>query len=209
MRFLLLFLTVIASFSVSSQQVEVARYTNVLVVNEVLVESNNVSLTEGDNQFVVEFDGRLKKKNKLESVSVRPQIIVVSDIKPKTDKLEIKLAAKSYKQLESLESQSLPLFEVYKNGQLVDTTQQELPAASGMFPYQDPVELVKQHNAEVGLIFDSGNIRSLKQELEAVQNQSHSSMKSDETEATLQLKIWYNRANDEERAAFKKWLSEQ
>jgi len=206
-----LFLLLVAAVSLplSAKQVDTARYVNVLVANENLVQFDEVTLQQGDNQFVVEFDGRLKKKNKEESISVRPQIIVLSDIDPQTDKIEIELAAKTHKQLGKLEDDNLPLFNVYKNEQLIDTKQRELPAASGIFPYKDPVALVKQYNKEQGLIFDSGNIRSLKEELETIQQQPGTLATTAETEATLQLKIWYNRANDEERAAFKKWLSEQ
>ncbi|WP_260258758.1 DUF2057 domain-containing protein [Vibrio intestinalis] len=206
-----LFLLLVAAVSLplSAKQVDTARYVNVLVANENLVQFDEVTLQQGDNQFVVEFDGRLKKKNKEESISVRPQIIVLSDIDPQTDKIEIELAAKTHKQLGKLEDDNLPLFNVYKNEQLIDTKQRELPAAPGIFPYKDPVALVKQYNKEQGLIFDSGNIRSLKEELETIQQQPGTLSTTAETEATLQLKIWYNRANDEERAAFKKWLSEQ
>ncbi|MCG9753318.1 DUF2057 domain-containing protein [Vibrio brasiliensis] len=209
MRCLLLSLVALLSFSANSQPVEVDLYTNVLVANEELVKGNDVTLIQGDNQLVVEFDGRLKQKNKPVTVSVRPQIIVVSGIVPATDKLAIKLAAKTVKQLENLQKDNSPLFLVYVNGELIETSQQELPAKPGLFPYIDPLKLVKQHNNELGLIFDSGHIRSLKNELEAVQNKPGSLAHSEETEATLELKLWYNRASEEERKAFRRWMIDQ
>lgn len=108
-----------------------------------------------------------------------------------------------------------PIFKVAVNGDDVKVDQEILPPAQGALPYSDIPQLVKDYNQERGLVFDSGKIRSLKEELAAVQTGAvvGATVAADstvqESENTLQLKLWYSRANEEERKAFQKWLIDQ
>ena len=111
--------------------------------------------------------------------------------------------------------EELPIFDISIDGGIVEVEQEVLPAAKGALPYGDIPQLVKDYNQERGLVFDSGKIRSLKEELAAVQTGAlvGATVAADstvqESENTLQLKLWYSRANEEERKAFQKWLIDQ
>lgn len=205
------FLLTLLSFSVFATQIEIGRGVTVLVANVEKVNYNEVELIHGDNQLVVEFNGRLKKKNKLTAVSTIPQIVIIPDVT--AQQVRIELIAKNYKQLEDMTENKVPLFQVFMGGKAVTTSQVELPAKAGFLPYGDPLSLIKEYNKNKGLVFDSGKIRSLKKELEQVQSKEVNVASSEvavmETETSLQMKLWYSRATPEERKAFKKWLVDQ
>ena len=100
-------------------------------------------------------------------MSTVPYIVIV-DV-PKDSDVEIDLKSRKYGQVSSWVDKEQPLFEVTVNGDEVDALQEILPPAKGALPYGDIPELVKVYNQERGLVFDSGKIRSLKEELAAVQ----------------------------------------
>ncbi|MEI8637277.1 DUF2057 family protein [Vibrio coralliilyticus] len=93
-----------------------------------------------------------------------------------------------------------------------------LPPAEGAFPYSNVPALVDTYNKERGLVFDSGKVVELKAELAKLE-QSEPIASGErktttiagvtESENTLQLKLWYLRASDEERKNFKRWMIEQ
>ncbi|CDT42144.1 conserved exported hypothetical protein [Vibrio coralliirubri] len=169
--------------------------------------------TSGENQLVLDYTGYLSDKGKREFISTVPYIMAVSI--PENADVEIDLVSRKYEKIAKNVDRELPIFSVSVNGDELDFEQQVLPPAKGALPYSDIPQLVKDYNQERGLVFDSGKIRSLKEELAAVQTGAvvGATVVTDstvqESENTLQLKLWYSRANEEERKAFQKWLIDQ
>ncbi|WP_286293350.1 DUF2057 family protein [Vibrio apostichopi] len=180
---------------------------------EVIDNVEDAVLTSGENQLVLDYTGYLSDQGKREFISTIPYIMVV-DV-PENADVEVDLQSRKYAKIAKNVDRELPIFNISINGDDVDVEQEILPAAKGALPYGDIPQLVKDYNQERGLVFDSGKIRSLKEELAAVQTGAvvGATVAADstvqESENTLQLKLWYSRASEEERKAFQKWLIDQ
>lgn len=194
-------------------ELNVASGIEVVMANNEVVEDNQVSFVEGENQLVIEFSGRLKDGAKREYFSSKPFLVTIDLSDP--DDLDISLISNKLSKVKNSQSSSQPIFMIEADGSALKHEQFILPPGRNAFPYTDIPGLVQSYNQEHGLVFDSGKIRSLKEELAAVQTGAvvGSTVTTDstvqESENTLQLKLWYSRANEEERKAFQKWLVDQ
>ena len=169
---------------------------------EMVNESESVLLFEGSNQLVLEFSGYLKKQGKREYFSAIPYVVVVT-ADPRTE-LHVGLVSNKLSTIEKNVDRNLPIFNFEIEGSKIESKQFILPPSANSFPYANIPELIKNYNKENGLIFDSGKIRELKKELVAVNE--HQNFENKESENSLQLKLWYSRADAEEREAFQKWV---
>ena len=180
---------------------------------EVVENVEDAVLTSGENQLVLDYTGYLSYKGKREFISTVPYIMVVTV--PENGDVDVDLVSRKYEKVTKNVDRELPIFNVAINGDDVEVVQEVLPPSQGALPYSDIPQLVKDYNQERGLVFDSGKIRSLKEELAAVQTGAvvGATVAADstvqESENTLQLKLWYSRASEEERKAFQKWLIDQ
>jgi hypothetical protein len=165
-------------------------------------ESESVLLVEGSNQLVLEFSGYLKKQGKREYFSAVPYVAVVT-ADPRTE-LHVGLVSNKLSTIEKNVDRNRPIFYFEIEENKIESKQFILPPSTNAFPYANISELIKSYNRENGLIFDSGKIRELKKELASVNE--YSNLENKESENSLQLKLWYSRANAEERKAFKKWV---
>ncbi|MEZ9872517.1 DUF2057 family protein [Vibrio sp. 10N.261.51.C6] len=180
---------------------------------EVVESVEDAVFTSGENQLVLDYTGYLSDKGKREFISTVPYIMVVNV--PENADVDIDLLSRKYAKIEKNVDRELPIFSISVNGDEVEFEQEVLPPSQGALPYSDIPQLVKDYNQERGLVFDSGKIRSLKEELAAVQTGAvvGATVAADstvqESENTLQLKLWYSRANEEERKVFRKWMIDQ
>ncbi|MFM2640042.1 DUF2057 family protein [Vibrio chagasii] len=180
---------------------------------EVVESAEDAVFAPGENQLVLDYTGYLSDKGKREFISTVPYIMVV-DV-PENADVDVDLVSRKYEKIAKNVDRELPIFSISVNGDEGDFEQEVLPPANGALPYSDIPQLVKEYNQERGLVFDSGKIRSLKEELAAVQTGAvvGATVVADstvqESENTLQLKLWYSRASEEERKAFQKWLIDQ
>lgn len=180
---------------------------------EVVENVEDAVLTSGENQLVLDYTGYLSDKGKREFISTVPYIMVFTV--PENGDVDVDLVSRKYKKIAKNVDRELPIFNISVNGDDVKVAQEVLPSSQGALPYSDIPQLVKDYNQERGLVFDSGKIRSLKEELAAVQTGAvvGATVTADsavqESENTLQLKLWYSRASEEERKAFQKWLIDQ
>ncbi|WP_281630129.1 DUF2057 family protein [Vibrio sp. St2] len=186
------------------------------VLNGKKIKNEDYELVNGDNQFVFEFSGKLKNGHKREYYSSRPYIVTL-DLE-NAEVLEVELVSKRLDDIETKVSKREPIFKFTIDGKTVTDTQEMLPPAEGAFPYSNVPALVDTYNKERGLVFDSGKVVELKEELAKLEQSEPlaSGEKTTttiagvtETENTLQLKLWYLRASDEERKNFKRWMIEQ
>ncbi|EDK28479.1 hypothetical protein VSWAT3_23129 [Vibrionales bacterium SWAT-3] len=180
---------------------------------EVVENVEDAVFTPGENQLVLDYTGYLSDKGKREFISTVPYIMVVTV--PENADVDVDLVSRKYEKIAKNVDRELPIFNISVNGDDVKVAQEVLPPSQGALPYSDIPQLVKDYNQERGLVFDSGKIRSLKEELAAVQTGAvvGATVTADsavqESENTLQLKLWYSRASEEERKAFQKWLIDQ
>lgn len=186
------------------------------VLNGKTIKDENYELVKGDNQFVFEFNGKLKDGHKREYYSSRPYIVTL-DLST-AEKLEVELLSTKLNKIERWVDKKQPIFQFKIDGKTIADTQEMLPPAEGTFPYSNIPALVDTYNKERGLVFDSGKVVELKAELAKLEQSEPlaSGEKKNttiagvtETENTLQLKLWYLRASEEERKNFKRWMIEQ
>lgn len=211
-KFVIACIALLASSSVFSATINLDSGIDLLVVNGEKVEDvDNISLIDGENQLAVEFAGRLSEKGKREYFSSVPYIAVVKT--EQNSDVTIQLLSKTFSETKQRVENKQPIFEFIIDGASTQGEQMVLPPNSSTFPYSNIPDLVQSYNKENGLIFDSGKIRSLKQELAQVQAQSAITKTAEsvvaETETSLQMKLWYSRATSEERKTFRKWLIDQ
>ncbi|MCC2523603.1 DUF2057 family protein [Vibrio coralliilyticus] len=186
------------------------------VLNGKKIKNENYELVKGDNQFVFEFSGKLKNGHKREYYSSRPYIVTL-DLE-NAEVLEVELISKRLDDIETRVSKREPIFKFVIDGKTVTDSQEMLPPAEGAFPYSNVPALVDTYNKERGLVFDSGKVVELKAELAKLEQSEPLATGEKatttiagvkESENTLQLKLWYLRASDEERKNFKRWMIEQ
>ncbi|WP_252036604.1 MULTISPECIES: DUF2057 family protein [Vibrio] len=186
------------------------------ILNGKKVKDESYELINGDNQFVFEFNGKLKDGHKREYYSSRPYIVTL-DLE-NADILKVELVSNRLSSIEKKVDKREPIFKFIIDGKTVTDTQEMLPPAEGAFPYSNVPALVDAYNKERGLVFDSGKVVELKAELAKLE-QSEAVGSGErktttiagvvESENTLQLKLLYLRSSDEERKNFKRWMIEQ
>ncbi|MFN3015534.1 DUF2057 family protein [Vibrio coralliilyticus] len=186
------------------------------VLNGKKVKDENYELVKGDNQFVFEFSGKLKDGHKREYYSSRPYIVTL-DLE-NADVLKVELVSNRFSSIEKKVNKREPIFKFTIDGKAVNDSQEMLPPAEGAFPYSNVPALVDTYNKERGLVFDSGKVVELKAELAKLEHSEPLAAGEkttttiagvEESENTLQLKLWYLRASEEERKNFKRWMIEQ
>jgi len=180
-----------------------------LVVDGNKVESSfwspteNIDLAEGKHQVVVRFDGELKSGSKTKIYTSRPYLFELE--MPDTDamivlpRLSTLSQAKAYFgdgakwQLELASGASHPLEYVELQGK-------------GFAAFSDMEALVADYNRQQGITFEQGYAVDLEQATVEVTEQGEVKITGN---ALAQLKLWYSKANAEEKAEFQKWSEVQ
>ncbi|WP_236732756.1 MULTISPECIES: DUF2057 family protein [Vibrio] len=176
------------------------------MLNEALfTDEEKPIFIDGENQLVLTFAGRLKKVAKPEYFSSLPYVIR-TEIKA-GDKLSVELVSGRYEVIQEKQFKSEPIFVLKKNGvEVTDSKQYRLEPENGsLMPYSDIRSLTIKQNRKEGVIFESGKFHHLTDELKSL-GTSAQSTKYTESEAALQLKIWFSKASKEERREFLDWV---
>ncbi|ATC57187.1 MULTISPECIES: DUF2057 family protein [Vibrio] len=177
-----------------------------LVVNLEKVTESPQALPDGLNQLVVQYKGRIRDGAKREAISSIPYVITLMT-KP-DDHLHIKFVAKDLSDYQQRLQHGDDLFELTVNDLPSVAIIDILPGKKGFLPYGDPVSLLHDYNQQNGVMVDSGKVRALKQELAEVEEQADP-IQGSESEAILQLKLWYGRATEQDRKIFQQWLGQK
>ena len=207
----------ITSFSTYALDIELANGISIEALNGEQYKEDNLSNIEGENQFVFRFKGELKDSSKRKKYSSRPYIVTLDLKEVKT--LEVGLISSRYRVIERNVNKEAPIFVFKIDGQVVSDKQEMLPPLRSILPYMDIPQLVREYNMSHGLTFDSGRVIELKEELAKIKQEKTASdtvvnppvklAGVNETENTLELKLWYLKASKEERKLFKRWMIEQ
>jgi uncharacterized protein YccT (UPF0319 family) len=189
--------------------VKLAQGVEIHAVNGEKVKSaEDIHLVQGKNQLVLSFGGKLIDGGKTEHYSAPPYVVVAT--LNSVVQTEITLKSKRLSTITKSVKSGLPIFEISQEGADIPTSQEVLPPDDAFLPYANIEHLVKEYNQERGLIFESGTIRELKKELDQLDNSKVLNTEIiAESEASLQLKIWYTRASTEEKQEFSRWMSDQ
>ena len=203
-KFFLGFVVLTLTSFASATTLKAGSGIDITVINGEKVDGKTVELQPGENQLVLEFGGRLKDGGKDEYLSFYPYVAVINS--NGYQNIEVSTLSNQYNKIEKLSDDKKPVYKFVADGKEIDSKQFVLPAPAGAFPYRDVLALITNYNKENGLVFESGKIRSLKKEIEQVNG---GKAVTGETENILQLKLWYSRANPEERTQFEQWVKSQ
>ncbi|WP_279146485.1 DUF2057 domain-containing protein [Photobacterium carnosum] len=202
----------VALFSVSSQAatLAVADKIQLLAVDgkEVIAQGwsavDSVELSEGKHQVVVRFDGEVKRGSKSTIYTTRPYLF---DIDLANVDAEITLPRLT------TESQAIAFFDrgatwqlAMEDGSVKPLTAVELQG-EGFAAYSDIEALVATYNSDNGIVIEKGNAVDLQQVAVNVDNKTG---KIEITgDALTQLKMWYTKASNNDKKAFKIWMAEK
>lgn len=203
--------TVLLAVSSSSfaTQVELTRGVEFSVLNQQDVEGkDSVSLVNGDNQLVIRLDRSFGEGDNRQKI-LTPPFLVTIPAQANTQLLEIGLVSTKERKLHKLIKTNQSVFTINLDGQEIEHRLVELPGKNGFMPYGDLVGLTKKYNQENGLMYEAGTLRDLKQELKTVSEGSSDISTGNESEASLQLKIWFSRASEKEKKQHLEWVMSQ
>ena len=180
-----------------------------LVVDGKKVESSfwsqveSIELSPGRHQVVVQYDGELKDGSKSKMYTTRPYLFEM-DV-PQQDATIVLQRLSNLSQAQSYFKRG-PEWQL----ELADGTTRTLEhvelQGKGIAAFSDMEALVADYNREHGITFEEGYAVDLQQAAVEVSDKGEVSITGD---AFVQLKLWYSKANAEERAAFEQWVKQQ
>lgn len=165
---------------------------------------DSVELSAGKHQVVVRFDGEVKRGSKSTIFTSRPYLFEI-DLAQKNAEITLpRLTA---------ESQAKAFFErgakwqlAVEGGALQALDGVELQG-EGLAAYSDIEALVAAYNSDNGIVIEQGNAVDLQQVAVNVDNKTG---KVEITgDALTQLKMWYTKASNNDKKAFKIWMAEK
>jgi hypothetical protein len=202
----------VALFSVTTQAATLAVAENIQLLavdgKEVISQGwssvDKVELSTGQHQVVVRFNGDVKRGSKSTIYTTRPYLF---DIDLANTNAEIILPRLT------TESQAKAFFErgaqwqlTMENGAVKPLVVIELQG-EGFAAYSDIEALVAAYNSDNGIVIEKGNAVDLQQVAVNVDNKTG---KIEITgDALTQLKMWYTKASNNDKKAFKIWMAEK
>ncbi|GAB3526118.1 YccT family protein [Photobacterium alginatilyticum] len=187
----------------SSKNVELLVVDGKKVQSSIWSSTESVELQPGRHQIVVRFDGELKNGSKKTMYTTRPYLFEMDvpddDVTITLPRLTTLSQAKAHFnrgvqwQLESSDGSTSLLPYVELEGK-------------GFGAFKDMEALVADYNRQHGITFEQGYAVNLEQAAVEVSEQGEVTISGD---ALAQLKLWYVKANAEEKAAFYQWAKAQ
>ncbi|WP_100753009.1 DUF2057 domain-containing protein [Vibrio salilacus] len=164
----------------------------------------SIELADGTHQLVMRFEDEVKRGSKEVIYTSRPYVFELTvNGRDMTIGLDTRLSAQS--QASSYFASGAQWQAVYSNDEVKPLVATVLEG-DGFAAYSNMEELVAKYNQANGIIFDEGESKNLNELLVEVDHQGKVSIKGD---SVTQLKLWYAKASDEERKAFRRWMIDQ
>ncbi|WP_394210556.1 DUF2057 family protein [Enterovibrio calviensis] len=162
-----------------------------------------LDLTPGRHQIVARYDDEVKRGSKNVIFTSKPYVL---DLDVSDD--DLALVVPKFR----IESQAAaffrkPVWEV----ETVSTGNTEVVAGtlmtgSGFGSYRNMEKAVAEFNRQNGIVIEGGEAKDLEDVLVSVDEKGNVDIKGD---TVTQLKLWYTKATNEEKKAFKRWMIEQ
>ncbi|WP_241819216.1 YccT family protein [Enterovibrio norvegicus] len=206
---MLLAVFVIVSGSVNAAQIEASHGLEFLVINgkgakEFGPEANKrLDLISGNHQIVARFDGEVKRGSKTTIFTSKPYVFDVE-----IENEDLVLVVPKFRS----ESQAKAFFRNPEWGiETVSTGKTAiilgvLMKGSGFGSYSNMEEAVANYNRQNGIIIEGGEAKDLEDVLVNIDDKGNVDITGD---AATQLKLWYTKATNEEKKAFKRWMIDQ
>lgn len=165
---------------------------------------DSVELSEGKHQVVVRFDGEVKRGSKSTIYTTRPYLFEI-DLTKKDAEITLPRL--------TTESQAKAFFgrgaqwQLIINGGAVQPLDGVELQGEGFAAYSDIASLVAAYNSANGIVIEKGHAVDLQQVAVNVDNKTGKVAITGD--ALTQLKMWYTKASNNDKKAFKIWMAEK
>ncbi|WP_028024930.1 YccT family protein [Enterovibrio calviensis] len=162
-----------------------------------------LDLKPGNHQIVVRYDDEVKRGSKNVIFTSKPYVLDLevsnSDLAVVVPKFKIESQASAFFRE--------PVWEVetISTGKTKVITGIKMKG-SGFGSYRNMENAVADFNRQNGIIIEGGEAKDLEEVLVSVDGEGNVDIKGD---TTTQLKLWYTKATNDEKKAFKRWMIEQ
>ncbi|WP_036798462.1 DUF2057 domain-containing protein [Photobacterium marinum] len=163
----------------------------------------SVDLAPGKHQVVVRFDGELKNGSKSKMYTTRPYLFELQV--PEQDSVIMLPRLNSVTQAKAHFERG-PEWKLELSDGSVRALNYVPLHGKGFIAHKDIEGLVAEYNRQHGITFEQGYAVDLKKAAVEVTDKGEVKITGD---ALAQLKLWYSKANAEEKAAFQQWAKEQ
>lgn len=162
-----------------------------------------VSLSEGQYQVVIRFEEDVKRGSKSALYTSKPYVL---DLAVPVGDLELSVPRMaSHSQVSAYFNDPEWLVTDVNSGKVAAVRGEELPG-SGFAAFRDIEKAVANYNRENGIAVVNGQTHDLQTAAVAVDDKGNVEIKGD---SLTQLKLWYTKASNEEKKAFKRWMIDQ
>ncbi|MGR2766714.1 YccT family protein [Photobacterium ganghwense] len=166
-------------------------------------ETSAVNLPAGKHQIVVRFDGEVKDGSKTRIYTTRPYLF---EMEVPTQNATITLPRLSTLSQAEAYFQRGPEWQLELAGGAKQPLEYVELQGKGFAAFSDMEALVAEYNREHGITFEEGYAVDLEKAAVEVSDKGEISITGD---ALVQLKLWYSKANADEKAAFEQWVKTQ
>ncbi|MGF1766043.1 DUF2057 domain-containing protein [Enterovibrio makurazakiensis] len=162
-----------------------------------------LDLTPGHYQIVARYDDEVKRGAKGVIFTSKPYVI---DLEVANDSMA--LVVPKFK----FESQAIAFFRdpEWKIQSIATGKSKIIPSVlmtgSGFGSYNNMEDAVAKYNRKNGIIIEGGEAKDLEDVLVNIDEKGNVDITGD---AGTQLKLWYTKATNEEKKAFKRWMIDQ
>ncbi|MGF1721268.1 DUF2057 domain-containing protein [Vibrio kyushuensis] len=198
MKMILPILTLLVSFNLLANEITPASDVEIMAVNGVKISVQpTYQINSGFNQVVIRMTKRLKNGSKRETFISKPYVVSFTtndDVTIKAPKVN------SYSDAEK-KFRSGPGWVVGGNDEDLEYTSSLLPGKAGFMPYSDLEGLIESYNNEQQIVLSTDE--------NTPAGQLKKAEMAKEQESIKQLKLWYTKADETQRAEFMKWAADQ
>ena len=164
----------------------------------------SIELTKGKHQIVMRFDDEVRRGSKEVIYTSRPYIFELQ-VDERNATLSLDKRIKNENEAQHYFTQGARWQVEYADGETAAIIATELKG-DGFAAYADMEALVAKYNRANGIVFEQGESKDLNELLVEVNDNGKVSIKGD---TLTQLKLWYSKATNQERKAFRRWMIDQ
>lgn len=201
-----LLLLSLLSFGATAATLTIDPGLELQVLNGAKYEGDNsgIELNEGKNQLVIRvYDNFPKGSN--EELFVSNPYVLTFDANDADLELSLSPKINDYRKVTKAFRKEMPEWQLLAGSTKTSFDSEPLPGREGLAPFSNLELLVADYNKSNGIMVTSGvGVEDLGDEVIVAVSESGDVELTGN--ALTQLKLWYSKASEEERKAFRKWI---
>ncbi|WP_413110575.1 DUF2057 family protein [Thaumasiovibrio sp. DFM-14] len=163
-----------------------------------------ITLVPGENQIVIRYDDEVKDGSKTRVFTSKPYAFLLNVVEGDEITLLLPQRLRTLSQAKAFFRDPQWLLQYQQDEpQAIETQRIE---GNGLGAYSDPEAVVAAYNQTQGIVIDDEQLFDYKKDAVTISDEGEIELSDN---AVAQLKMWYTRASDKEKVAFKVWLAQQ